>query len=1028
MNKNEIIKDNKQLKDQLMVANNELETVKNSKGYKVVRLVGHAKNELKKSPVSFTKKSVKKILSKGGLKKSVHRINSNINSKDDLQTQYKQWIILNEPDETKLSDQSQKVRDFKQKPLISIITPVFNPPADVFIDLIESVLSQTYPNFELCLGNFGDDIQIKEIIKKYSMQDPRIKNFKFSTNKGIAANSNLILKEVRGEFIALLDHDDTISPDALYENVKIINSQDVDFIFSDKDKIDEVGNRFEPFFKPGWSPDIMLNANYLTHLNVMRTSMVKKIGGWSEDTDGAQDWDLFLKIVSASNKIAHIPKVLYHWRVIATSTALSIETKPYALKGQRVTVDRYLKKLKVNATSYHVGAELLIKWKPITEKIHIILFSSNTTNTNRFISNFKHDKNFSISILCKGHHLNIEHQAGIEVTQYQDGELVDVIAKQLDTQKSKYTIVASDIINTNDIDDEKITSLLGWLGIPGISSVSPRVVASKSEHIVESGALIMAHEAKPLFVDKLPYYHSILGNVEWIKDVTLGSSLFSVCTTNDLKNILKNMNKLSNNDNLFSYTMHLAMYLSGKRNIINPKVILNLHNNHSFDVESHCDLFNSEVLNSISVADPYSNPNASESDPMRIVEITQDNTAPENKLVNATEYNLEAAAHALNNQIDATDIKANQEFIKSQSFIEISKNNPSFLFILPGFNAIYAGLNNIFSFASYVSSKGSKVGFAITVGENNLNVHKNMIEEKYPDLRNNIEYYSASVENIDRLPNYDIAVCTQWATAYFLLKYDKCYRKCYFIQDKEASFYPKGTISALVDNTYKFGFFALANTPGLLKWYKEEFGGNGLTIKSKIDLSIFSPPKELNIKPTKPYKVFFYGRPAEPRNAFELGIVAVSLLKDKYKDDIEIYTAGAYWDPLDYNLDGIVKNLGKISYDKLPAFYRSMDVGLMFMFSGHPGVVASELMASGCPVVVNQYDDDTWNSLYRDKYNAIASLPTTKSVFEAIDYLLTDEKLRKKIINNGLTTVKDFYAGYEESCDVAIKELKKGTL
>ncbi len=129
---------------------------------------------------------------------------------------YREWILLHEPDEDELNIQRVTSSSFKEQPLISIVTPVFNPPVKVLEELIESVLEQTYPHFELCLGNFGEDVEIKELIEKYSTVDSRVKHYIFTENKGIGGNSNLILEEVTGEYVALLDHDDTLSPDALF--------------------------------------------------------------------------------------------------------------------------------------------------------------------------------------------------------------------------------------------------------------------------------------------------------------------------------------------------------------------------------------------------------------------------------------------------------------------------------------------------------------------------------------------------------------------------------------------------------------------------------------------------------------------------------------------------------------------------------------------------------------------------------------------------------------------------------------------
>jgi glycosyltransferase involved in cell wall biosynthesis len=153
-----------------------------------------------------------------------------------------------------------------------------------------------------------------------------------------------------------------------------------------------------------------------------------------------------------------------------------------------------------------------------------------------------------------------------------------------------------------------------------------------------------------------------------------------------------------------------------------------------------------------------------------------------------------------------------------------------------------------------------------------------------------------------------------------------------------------------------------------------------------------------------------------PRNAFELGISALIELKRRLGEKVQIFSAGANWDPNEYHVGGSIENLGKLPYETLPKFYRSMDVGLMFMFSGHPGVVASELMASGCPVVVNYYNDETWRDLYQNERTCLVSYPTATVIAENLERCLLDKELRAKIIPLARKKISEMYKSYPESC------------
>jgi GT2 family glycosyltransferase len=248
---------------------------------------------------------------------------------------YRIWVEKNEPGENSLHIQHELSKKFKLRPKISIVTPVFNPDRKVFIEMMESVMNQTYENWELCLADASSEPHIREIIEKYVKNDAgRIKVKYLAANKGIAVNSNEALSLASGEFIVLLDHDDMLAPFTLFEIVKTINEYpDVELIYSDRDIISYNGKRLYPFFKPDWSPDYLLTQNYLCHVSVFTREIMNRVGGFREGYDGSQDYDLFLRITECTDKIIHIPKILYHWRILSGSASVDPQAKPYAYES-----------------------------------------------------------------------------------------------------------------------------------------------------------------------------------------------------------------------------------------------------------------------------------------------------------------------------------------------------------------------------------------------------------------------------------------------------------------------------------------------------------------------------------------------------------------------------------------------------------------------------------------------------------------------------------------------------------------------
>lgn len=265
---------------------------------------------------------------------------------------YLKWYAAQVLSEEQLAEQRQAAEELKQQPLISILVPTYNTQPDHLRECLDSVLAQTYTNWELCIADDASPKEAtKEVIREYVRKHKNIKATFSKKNQHIALTSNIALGMAKGEFISLLDHDDLLEPNALYETVLTINQHpDVDLIYTDEDKLESDRWHVEPFFKPGWSPDFLRSVNYITHFATIRHTMMKKVNGFGIGTEGAQDWDLFLRITAETDKIQHIPKILYTWRKSITSTAQSANSKPYAYINQKKVLRKSLAYQKLAAS------------------------------------------------------------------------------------------------------------------------------------------------------------------------------------------------------------------------------------------------------------------------------------------------------------------------------------------------------------------------------------------------------------------------------------------------------------------------------------------------------------------------------------------------------------------------------------------------------------------------------------------------------------------------------------------------------
>ena len=261
---------------------------------------------------------------------------------------YAEWIKNNEPSERELARQRKNQINVK----ISIIVPMYNTPERFFYELVESIKNQTHENWELCLADGSE--KKADYIDKIIKDENRIKYKHLEENKQIAGNTNEALKLATGEFVALLDHDDVLPEFALYEIAKVIkHNTNVDFIYTDEDKLDKNNIRYDPHFKPDYSPFLLRSYNYITHFSIIRKKIMDDIGGFKLDYNGSQDYDLFLRIIEYTNKIIHIPKILYHWRVHPGSVAASSSAKTYAYESGKKAIEDHLKRLNIESEVSH---------------------------------------------------------------------------------------------------------------------------------------------------------------------------------------------------------------------------------------------------------------------------------------------------------------------------------------------------------------------------------------------------------------------------------------------------------------------------------------------------------------------------------------------------------------------------------------------------------------------------------------------------------------------------------------------------
>ena len=272
---------------------------------------------------------------------------------EEREVEYQEWYEKNKPSEEELARQRKK--KWKEPVTISVLVPAYRTPEAFLRQMIESVLNQTYPYLELCIADgSGENISVEKVVKEYQAKDQRVRYQRLEKNEGIAGNTNAAIRMATGDYLALFDHDDLLSPNALFEVASTIEKDKADVVYTDEDKVtSDLKEHFQPHFKPDFNPDLLCSNNYICHLFVVKRSLALKLGGQDPAYDGAQDYDFIFRCTEEAEKIVHIAKILYHWRVHQASTADNPTSKMYAFDAGKRAIEAHLQRIGAKAEVSH---------------------------------------------------------------------------------------------------------------------------------------------------------------------------------------------------------------------------------------------------------------------------------------------------------------------------------------------------------------------------------------------------------------------------------------------------------------------------------------------------------------------------------------------------------------------------------------------------------------------------------------------------------------------------------------------------
>lgn len=912
-------------------------------------------------------------------------------------TSYTAWLDVHDAPPAELGMQRRLSGELASAPLLSVITPVYRVDADVLNDTIASVASQSYPSWELCLvvADSGDPAR-NAVVQDWAGRDSRIRVTTLPANLGIAGNSNAGLATAAGEWAVLLDHDDMLTPDALYELVRASNADpEADFFYSDKDMVSADGTeRMRPLLKPGWSPDIMLSANYLTHVNMIRMSRLREIGGWRSETDGAQDWDLFLRAIGTGGRVHHVPRVLYRWRQVHTSVASrGSDAKPYAAEAQLRTLRDYL------GTTGWTGSEprfqgpyFRIGWsKSFRPKVSLLILSGEKPGRVPAFDWPEHVEIIPAPGTARGQGSALA-AAGLE-------DALDALA----ARASGEILVIWDS-GLDVVDADWLAELVLPLANPDIGAVSGAILAEDGT-IDAMGEFLVDGEVRPGFRGVGPEASEVYGSPSWYTN----ASSVPLRLTGVRRADWQGFREATASGSGSRSDLTLGLWLTterGKRILLNPfcKALAGAPPPVPATparAEAASRAFSAARPN----GDPYVNPSLTFADSDWLTW-----RFPESRASRDHNFGAEARRSARAYDTDAAEVSRSRALCAAAPAGPLRK----VAWITPNFDVpFYGGVHTILRAADFMLRHHSVAPVIAVLGAKHTGGVRAAIGRAFPELARAVELHA--MEDADSpldTGEVDAAICTLWTTAFPLLRSGQTRRKFYFVQDWEPLFYPAGTISGIVEATYRFGFHAVCNTRSLARSYRE-LGGTADHFEPSVDTEVFRPRRQSEPE-DETFRLFCYARPSTPRNCFDTLSPALHDLKQRHGDGIDIITAGSYWNPEGYGLGGVVRHLGLLPYAETGLLYRGCDAGLVAMATRHPSYLPFELMACGATVITNRNTHTEW--LLRDRENCVLFELTRSDIVRAVDTVIADGPLRRQAARAGYATVRDGHQDWDRTC------------
>ena len=953
--------------------------------------------------------------------------------------------------------------DISQDIKISVLVPLFNTPEKFLREMIESVICQTYGNWELCIVNGSDSKHdyVHKICLEYGKHDERICYKLLNENLGISKNTNACAVMAKGDYIALLDHDDVLNPQALYENAKAIKEAGADILYSDEDHIDNNGQHVNPFYKPDWSIDLLYSQMYIGHLLVVKKQIFEKTGGFRDLLDGSQDYDLMLRLSELTQFICHIPKILYSWRESQASTAANAEAKPYAQTSGQRALDDHLKR---KYGTYARGADTSYKF------VYEARFDTMSNKPKVSIIIPMKDK-WELSDACISSIINVSTYQNYEILVLNNNSVREKTFKwfeEIQKRDSRIKVINADMpFNWSRLNNFGMKAARGEVYVflnNDTVIITPEWIEKLCENALRDdiglvGPLLLYEDGT------IQHAGVVVGMGGWanhvfngMKPVHYGTPFVSPMVSRNVLAVTgacmavskKTIEKIGNFDEEFTICgsdveLGIRSHEYGLNNLYNPRVELYHLESKSRDSYIPENDFNKSY-------DCYSFYREN-GDPYYNINLDKNNTHPTKKEEPSKE---QAADIHYKNYIKRISRGKFQKVSEntSASYVdyEVSEVRPicarpsiypgagvRLNLIVPSIDKkhVYGGIATALKlFHELAENKDIDTRIIVTDASIDLNNCIKLNGYKKVNCNEDSNYRKEVIDLADRenkiipVRKNDIFIATAWWTAYMISKliiwqaqeyHMELNKLIYLVQDYEPGFYPWSTRYLLADSTYRLNIptIAIFNS----KLLNEYFNDNGYTfyksyyIEPVLNSVLRSYLMDNQGRFKRKKQILIYGRPSTERNAFELIVGALRewCKTQKNVQEWTILSAGEMHPDIHLFKGVKIHALGKLGLREYGEIMLKSYIGLSIMVSPHPSYPPLEMSTFGLKTITNQYGN---KNLTDFNPNIISLEVCSQEIIAA-----TLNRLCDNFNANGKIYINDNYINHEDVYEDIAKKI-----